>query len=69
MVGAEGAVPVGKLGAEGSDEARDGARGKVGGEGDEEEMGFFGVFGGEVAVLEARVEERLRWGGKGKGVV
>ncbi|KAM1810470.1 hypothetical protein ACFX12_027223 [Malus domestica] len=66
MVSAEDAVPVWKLGAEGSDETRDGVRGEVRREGDEEEVGFFKVFGREVAVLEARVEERLGWGVKGK---
>lgn len=64
MIGAEGSVPVGVVGPELSDDTRQRARGGVGGEGDEEEVGFVGVLREKGAAAEGIVEERS--GGVGK---
>lgn len=71
MVSSKGAVPVGKIIAKASDETRDGARGEIGREGDEEEVGLLGVLGDEGVILESQsgVEEGLRWRVEGEGRV
>lgn len=59
MVGTEGTVPVGEVRPEERDVTGERAGGEVGGEGEEEEMGFVRVLGKEGALEERRVEERF----------
>lgn len=63
VIGAEGSVPVGVVSPELPDDTPHPARGRVGGERDEEEVGFVGILSEKGAAAEGIVEE----GGGGIG--
>lgn len=69
VVGAKGAVPVREVVADSPDDAGEGVRPEVGGEGDEVKVSLLAVFRRERAAPEGGVEERFRRRFVGEGRV